>query len=71
VRETQQALNITRESVEKQAQSVANDNRLNSKMLMNFEKNMGDVNLEVRELKDSQFQMRKVVTGLGEQLQIF
>ena len=51
VRETQHALNTTRETVENQAQAVAQDNRVNSKMLMNFEKNIADITLEVRELK--------------------
>ena len=53
VRETQNALNTTRESVENQAQIVAKDNRTNSKMLLNFDRNISDLTIEFREIKDS------------------
>lgn len=68
VRETQHALNTTRETVENQAQAVAQDNRVNSKMLMNFEKNIADITLEVRELKLQNSQVNRIVTDLGERV---
>lgn len=60
VRETQHALNQTRDSVDTQAQTVAKDNRINSKMLMNFEKTLGDVNMDVRTVKDTISTSRKI-----------
>ena len=42
VRETQNALNTTRDSVENQSRQVGNDNKVNSKMLMTFENSLSN-----------------------------
>ena len=42
VRETQNALNTTRDSVENQSRQVSNDNKVNSKMLMTFENSLSN-----------------------------
>ena len=52
VRETQNALNTTRETVENQSRSVTNENKVNSKMLMQFENNLSNFALDLRQTKD-------------------
>ena len=47
---------------------MAQDNRVNSKMLMNFEKNIADITLEARELKLQNSQVNRIVTDLGERV---
>lgn len=68
MQETQLALNSTRETVDNQARAVSNDNKINSKMLMQFETGMSNFSLEVRNLKDSVSSMRKMVPNLSEKI---
>ena len=60
------ALNTTREQIENQARSVANDNKLNSKMLMGFETGLSDYALEIKSMKDILNQTRKMMPSYGE-----
>ena len=53
MRETQQALSQTRDTVDTLAMSVSKDNRINSKMLVNFEKTLGDITMQTRNMKDT------------------
>lgn len=48
VRETQLALNSTRETVETQARSVNSENKISSKMLMQFENSLSTFQLEIK-----------------------
>ena len=68
VRETQLALNTTRDTVDNQARSVSNDNKVNSKMLMTFETNLSNFALEARSNKDTMTHLLAESTKQNEKL---